>query len=157
MGSAQPQGHQTDSLSFFAGDDQGDQEFEADVHRHRRHFQGQPAMFQFTPSAPPSPQHTLGTRISVPPQPQPPAQSQSRSQQIMPVMDMLGDLMHMSFQGLDSNSSQTSSSPSIPTGGPAMAYHPQQLLLEHQFRLSQLQQLQQLQHQIFQQQVCAGR
>jgi len=154
MGSAQPQGHQ---LSFFTGDGQGDQGTEADVHRHQRHFQGQPAMFQFTPSAPPSPQHILGTRISIPAQPQPPTQPQPRSQQSMPVMDMLGDLMQMSFQGLDPNSSQPSSSPSILTGAPAMAYHPQQLLLEHQFRLSQLQQLQQLQRQIFQQQVCASR
>lgn len=153
MGSVQPPGDQTDSLSFFAGDDEGP---EADVRRHQRHFQGQPAMFQFTPSAPSSPQHALGTHISMPPQPQPPPQSQSRSQQIIPAMDMLGDLMHMSFQGLDSSPSQTAST-SIPTGGSAMAYHSHQLLLEHQFRLSQLQQLQQLQQQIFQQQVCAGR
>lgn len=153
MGSALPPGHQTDVLAFFADDPDIQQGSEADVHQHQGQFQGPATMFQFAPSSPSSPQHPLGIRISMPPQQQPRPSSQSQSQSQI-TMDMFGDLMQMPFQGLDSNSSQTSTSSSMPTGA-SITYN-SQLLLEHQFRLTQLQQLQQLQQQIFQQQVCAN-
>ncbi|KAF8720852.1 hypothetical protein AX14_010660 [Amanita brunnescens Koide BX004] len=152
MSSAPPPGHQTD-FSFFADDDPDIQQgSRADVHQRQGQFQGPAAMFQFAPSSPSSPRHPLGIRISMPSQqqPRPPSQSQPQSQL---TMDVFGDLMQMPFQGLDSNSSQSSTSSSMATGGASMAYN-SQLLLDHQFRLSQLQQLQQLQQQIFQQQIA---
>lgn len=65
-------------------------------------------------------------------------------------MDLLGNLMSM--QGVESQS-QANNNGGIPTSPhqTQSQYNPQ-LLLEQQFKLTQLQQLQQLQNQIFQQQ-----
>ncbi|KAK2462130.1 hypothetical protein APHAL10511_005828 [Amanita phalloides] len=134
-----------DILSFLTGGASDIQQVGSDVHRH----QGQsPAMFQFPPSSPPSPQHALGTHLS--------RQSQSTRthSQSRINTDMLGDLLPI--HGLESNLSQpisvTSTSP-MAMGGAGLAYNPH-LLLDHQFRLTQFQQLQQLQQQIFQQQMA---
>ncbi|KAK0459609.1 uncharacterized protein EV420DRAFT_1268847 [Desarmillaria tabescens] len=66
-------------------------------------------------------------------------------------MEMLGNLM--SLQGINSPSSISPTSPSHPQFSTNTATTNPQLLMEQQFKLAQLQQLQQLQNQIFQQQV----
>ncbi|RDB30824.1 hypothetical protein Hypma_005795 [Hypsizygus marmoreus] len=72
---------------------------------------------------------------------QPPTMSMPQSMPPQLAMDMLGNMMQM--QGIESQNN-TPASPS---------YNPQSLL-EQQFKLTQLQQLQQLQNQIFQQQIA---
>jgi hypothetical protein len=84
------------------------------------------SMFQFN-GASPAQQPTASMHTSIP---------QSTNAQLN--MDLLGNLISM--QGIENQS---------PT--PHTTYNPQ-LLLEQQFKLTQLQQLQQLQNQIFQQQ-----
>jgi len=70
-----------------------------------------------------------------------PAQQQTMPMPNSPTIDILGTLMQM--QGLESQATPPAISPAFQS----------QSLLEQQFKLSQLQQLQQLQNQIFQQQV----
>lgn len=90
----------------------------------------QQAMFPFNQTSPGA-QSSAGMQPFIPPH--------GRSQINM---DLLGSLMQM--QGIDSPSSATMS--------PQTSSYNPQLMLEQQFKLSQLQQLQQLQNQIFQQQ-----
>lgn len=96
--------------------------------------QHQQAMFQFSGASAPA-QSTLGIHPS---HQQPAMNSQFN-------IELLGNFMQM--QGID---------PPLPPASmssPTIAPYNPQLLLEQQFKLTQLQQLQQLQNQIFQQQV----
>ena len=68
------------------------------------------------------------------------AQQQTMPMPNSPTIDILGTMMQM--QGLESQAAPSATSPAFQS----------QSLLEQQFKLSQLQQLQQLQNQIFQQQ-----
>ncbi|KAF8637243.1 hypothetical protein AX17_002954 [Amanita inopinata Kibby_2008] len=150
---------QKDILSSLFSDNAADfqQRPGSDHHRHQhlqhQHSSQARSTFQFSSSLPSSPQHALGPGVSLSGQQRLyPHHSQPQSQaqpQIM--MDMLGELMQMPVQGIESTSS------AAPALGPAVGgptCNPQLLLLDHQFKLTQLQQLQQLQQQIFQQQIA---
>ncbi|PBK78029.1 hypothetical protein ARMSODRAFT_946887 [Armillaria solidipes] len=67
-------------------------------------------------------------------------------------MEMLGNLM--SLQGINSPNDISPTSPSQPQFNTNTGATSPQLLMEQQFKLAQLQQLQQLQNQIFQQQIA---
>jgi hypothetical protein len=89
--------------------------------------------------------------------PSPPPQPMSSPQNQL-TLNLLNNLLQM--QGLDNSivnqqqptaASPSTSQPTSPSGTTTSSYNPQ--LLEQQIKLTQLQQLQQLQNQIFQQQV----
>ena len=167
MDSSQPQDHRSffpnTSLRQLPSD--GNQ-FQRHQHHHQQQ-QAQRIMFPYdNSSTQQSSQAALGTMgLPTAEQQQYPSQSQDSSQPHSPItLDMLGDWLQISMQGLDPTTPSHQDSSSTPSsavsqaataaGEGNLAYNPQ-LLLDHQFRLTQLQQLQQLQQQIFQQQVRA--
>lgn len=85
----------------------------------------------------------------------PPEQQSATTMNQQLDMDLLGNLMAMQgaqgLQGAQGMQGVDGQQNSTPTQSSSAQYNPQ-MLLEHQFKLTQLQQLQQLQNQIFQQQ-----
>jgi hypothetical protein len=104
---------------------------------HTHQQQGSSSMsFQSSQGGPPPPQTT-----NVPLSPVSNLQNQL-------TMNMLNNMLQIQHVG-----DQLTGITAQQTPGSNMQYHPQAIFVEQQFKLSQLQQLQQLQNQIFQQQV----
>ncbi|TFK63962.1 hypothetical protein BDN72DRAFT_889718 [Pluteus cervinus] len=82
-----------------------------------------------------------------------PSQSQQSHQNSQYAMDLIGNLMQM--QSIELPPATASNSQSMnPSNSPATTAYSPQFILEQQIKLTQLQQLQQLQNQIFQQQMA---
>lgn len=106
------------------------------------HSHDQQQQKDFLQSLFPSPDHTQS-----PIYPYTSSDSMSPNSSAQLNMNVLGNMMQM--QGIELSSASASSSSGA---GSSASYNPQ-MLMEQQFKLTQLQQLQQLQNQIFQQQV----